>query len=131
VTAKQKLWVNKIRVAKFYSMALKCATSEYSKREKLAEQVEMETKIKCDGVGPTAQTITQYANKLKLVGVSPHKVGTKGSIPQWVFKTVCTAFLSLIKINQLNVMCAENHCGKLSQRLLCLGLSHIPIIPIT
>ena len=43
-TAKQKLRVNKIRVVKFYSMALKYATTEYSKGKKLAKNVEEETK---------------------------------------------------------------------------------------
>jgi hypothetical protein len=43
-TAKQKLRVNKIRVMKFYSMALKYATTEYSKGEKLATNVEKESK---------------------------------------------------------------------------------------
>ena len=52
-TAKQKLRVNKIRVAKFYSMALKYATTEYSKGKKSAKIIEKETKKKIDGVGPT------------------------------------------------------------------------------
>jgi hypothetical protein len=43
-TAKQKLQVNKIRVAKFYLMALKSAMTEYSKGKKSAKNVEKETK---------------------------------------------------------------------------------------
>ena len=130
-TAKQKLRVNKIKVAKFYSMALKYATTEYSKQgKKSAKNVEKETKKKFNGVGPTDRTITQYANEQQLVGISPLKVGTKGNIPQWAFQSVCAAFSSMVNINQLNAQCAENRRGKLSQRLNAVfGIESIPNHP--
>mgnify|MGYP006893427141 CR=1 FL=1 len=52
------------------------------------------------------------------VGTSPKKPGNPGAISEWVFQSLCTAFSSFIKINQLNAREVENDRKNLKARVL-------------
>ncbi len=54
-----------------------------------------------DSVGPHAATIRKYVNA-NLQGMSPLKCGVKGDVPAWAFKSLCLAFESYVRIQQLN-----------------------------
>ncbi len=54
-----------------------------------------------DGIGPHANTIRKYVNS-NITGMSPLKPGVKGNVPAWVFKTLCIAFESYVRIQQIN-----------------------------
>ena len=54
-----------------------------------------------DGVGPSAATLQRYA-KFGLTGLSPLKPGVKSDIPKWAYNSLCVAFESYVRINQLN-----------------------------
>ncbi len=58
-------------------------------------------KLKFDGVGPAPSTIQLYAKK-GLVGHSPLKPGIKSGVPKWAYNSLCVAFESYVRINQLN-----------------------------
>ena len=52
------------------------------------------------------------------IGVYPLKKGNLGKYLPWIFQTLCIAFLSYIKINQLNARVVDKDRKKLNSRLL-------------
>jgi hypothetical protein len=102
----QKHRVNKLAMSDFSKQALKMVTLWYARKSKkpdglssyeIAEKVRKEF----DGVGPHAATIRKYV-KANLQGMSPLKCGVKGDVPAWAFKSLCLAFESYVRIQQLN-----------------------------
>ena len=102
----QKHRVNKLAMLDFSKQALKRATLWYACKSKkpdglssyeIAEKVRKEF----DGVGLHAATIHKYI-KANLQGMSPLKCGVKGDVPAWAFKSLCLAFESYVRIQQLN-----------------------------
>jgi hypothetical protein len=67
---------------------------------------------KYDGVGPHAATIRRCVNA-NLVGILPLKLGVKGDVPVWAFKSLCVAFKSYIQICQINSKMGEISYKKL------------------
>ncbi len=67
-----------------------------------ADQVEGTIKMRFEGTGPSAQTITCYINEYKLIGVSLVKQGSPGHILPAAFEFLCIGIESYISINQLN-----------------------------
>jgi len=102
----QKWRLNKFDAASHAKQAFKRATSWYSKELEKSNglssyQISKKVKIEFDGVGPSATTLRRYA-KLGLVGESPMKPGVKSEIPKWAYNSLCVAFESYVRINQLN-----------------------------
>jgi hypothetical protein len=90
-------------------------------REKCAggspsRQIEAKVKREYDGIGPHAATIRRYVNA-NLAGMSPLKIGVKGGLPQCVFKLLCIAFESFVRIQQINSCQGENSYKKLAARI--------------
>ena len=77
-----------------YSAALKTATKMYYEELQKpkgeirlsAEEVEKIIKARFDEIGPSARTITRYVNDYSLVGSSPVKRGSPGTLPDWAFE---------------------------------------------
>ncbi|KAL7551138.1 hypothetical protein ACHAWF_014338 [Thalassiosira exigua] len=57
-----------------------------------------------------------------MAGQSPLKSGAQSVIPDCVFKTLCTAFASMVRINQINGRDADNERKKLAYKVnSCMG----------
>ena len=69
------------------------------------------------GVKIAKSTLSRYVAEGD-VGTSPKKPGNPGAISEWVFQSLCTAFSSFIKINQLNAREVENDRKNLKARVL-------------
>ena len=54
------------------------------------------------GMGPSTSTIHHYVLHLNYVGRSPLKMGHGGGIEAVAYKALCTAFASMVRIQQLN-----------------------------
>lgn len=65
---------------------------------------------------PGVRTIQRYVAN-NIVGQSPLKMGEKGKVPQFIFRTLCNAFETMVRINQINGRDAENGQRKLSLRV--------------
>ena len=99
-----------------YLAALKTATKMYYEELQKpkgeirlsAEEVEKIIKARFDEIGPSARTITRYVNDYSLVGSSPVKHGSPGTLPDWAFESLCVALESYISINQVNQNCTNN-----------------------
>ena len=74
--------------------------------------------VKCeyDGVGPHPTTIWRYV-KENLAGMSPLKPGVKGDVFPSVFSSLCAAFESYVRIQQLNSRQGEITLKKLAARI--------------
>ena len=100
-----------------YSKAHKAATTLYfNEREKekglTLRKVESQIREK-HKVGPSASTIYHYVVELGLVGMSPRKPGPEGNIPAEMYKALCAAFGSFMRINQINALGGDNTRRKL------------------
>ena len=62
---------------------------------------------------PSVCTIQRYKD-MNLVGCSPMKMGLEGKVPKFIFDTLCTAFSSMININQINGRDVDNVCKELA-----------------
>ena len=67
-------------------------------------------------MGLHAATIRRYVNA-NLHGMSPLKCGVKGDVPKWAFQSVCLAFESYVRIQQLNSRQGEITYKKLAAKL--------------
>jgi hypothetical protein len=76
-------------------------------------QVEEFIKKKNRGIGPSKTTIHRYVIELGLVGMSPLKTGPEGNIPREVYKSLCMAYGSFLRINQINGRGGDNLRSKL------------------
>ena len=65
-------------------------------------------------------------NEYSLVACSPLKCGSPGSLPTWVFDSLCVAVESFISINQINKNGANNTKTNLAARVNgCIGRDEI------
>ena len=65
-------------------------------------------------VGPSASTIYHYVVELGLIGMSPRKMGPEGRIPVDMYKALCAAFGSFMRINQINALGGDNCRSKMT-----------------
>jgi hypothetical protein len=82
-------------------------------------QIEAKVKKEFDGVGPSNETIRRYVSA-NLAGMSPLKIGVKGDVPACAFKSLCIAFESFIRIQQINSRQGEITYKKLAVRINAL-----------
>ena len=103
----QKWRVNKFDSSDHNKRAFKRATSWYYRELQKGNaglssyEIAKRLKREFDGAGPCARTIQRYANT-GLAGLSPLKPGVKSDIPKWAYSSLCTAFKSYVRINQVN-----------------------------
>jgi hypothetical protein len=103
----QKWRVNKFDSSDHNKRAFKRATSWYDRELQKGKaglssyEIAKRVKLEFGGAGPSARTIQRYANT-GLAGLSPLKPGMKSDIPKWAYSSLCTAFESYVRINQLN-----------------------------
>ena len=117
----QKVQVNKLAMSDFEKRALKTATRWYAREKNIpgglsSYQIEKKVKQEYGGIGPHAATIRRYVNA-NLQGMSPLTVGVKGDIPPCVFKSLCVAFESFVRIMQINSKSGEVSYKKLAVRI--------------
>ena len=98
----QKFRINKLTASDHAKHALKRATGWYGKELKKtgglsSYPIEAKVKKEFDGVGPSAVTIWRYINA-NIAGMSPLKIGVKGDVPTFAFKSLCIAFESFVRI---------------------------------
>ena len=67
-------------------------------------KVEEAIKSKHKGYGPSSSTIHH---------MSPCKPGPKGNIPALMYKSLCAAFGSCMRINQINALGGDNSRNKM------------------
>ncbi len=77
--------------------------------------VEKIIKKKHNEIGPSSTTIHHYVVNLGLVGVSPIKPGPVCNIPALMYKALCTAFGSLMRINQINALSGDKEASTLKR----------------
>ena len=68
---------------------------------------------------PSSRTIERYMYD-NMAGCSPVKMGEKGSVPEMVFKTLCTTFETMVRINQLNGREVDNTQKKADHACQCM-----------
>ena len=112
---------NYIRIENHKKRAWKQATSWYAEEKEkkdgfLAEHIAKEVKKNNGGFGPSARTIQRNV-KMGLIGVSPNKQGPERKLPKFIFKTLCSAFESYVRINQVNGLGGDLSRGKLQKRV--------------
>jgi hypothetical protein len=99
----------KSRQSKAHKAATLLYDQERGKENGLSVRaVESEIKKKFNGLGPSATTIYRYVVEYGLVGMLPRKPGPEGSISAVMDKSLCTAFGSFMRINQINA-CGGNN----------------------
>ncbi len=118
----QKFRINKLAGPDHAKHALKRATTWYAQEKDkpsglLSYQIEKKVKKEYDGVGLHAATIWRYINA-NIAGMSPLKIGVKGNVPTFVFKSFCIAFKSFICIQQTN-----SHQGKITYKKLAARIN--------
>ena len=121
-TAKQQQRAGKATIKNHKKRAHKRATSWYAKEKEkenglAAETISKKVKEEFDGHGPSARTIQRYVNDLGIAGNSPLKRGPNGNIPAWAYSSLCTAFESFVRIQQINAGGHENTRKILSRKL--------------
>ncbi len=79
-------------------------------------QIEAKAKKEFDGVGLSNVTFRRY-NSANIAGMSPLKIGAKGGVPACAFKSLCIAFESFIRIQQINSRQGEITYKKLVARI--------------
>ena len=120
----QKFRINKLAASDHAKRALKRATSWYAKELKKtgglsSYQIEAKVKKEFDGVGPSTATIRRYINA-NIAGMSPLKIGVKGDVPTCAFKSLCIAFESFVRIQQINSRQGEITYKNLAARINAL-----------
>jgi len=109
MTAKQKQdsRANDLKKKEHFKAAHKAATKLYNDERNKGDdgltvrQVAKKIQFKF-GVGPSASTIHRYVANMNKVGESPLKMGHNGKIEPVVYKALCTALSSKVRIMQLN-----------------------------
>jgi hypothetical protein len=99
--------------------AHKAATLLYNKERGKSggmsvREVKQAIKLKHKGFGPSRSTIQHYVVNLGLIGMSPRKPGP-GNIPavMYKYKSLCAAFGSCMRINQINALGGDNSGSKM------------------
>ena len=69
------------------------------------------------GVKLSRRNLNWYVKDVN-IGSSPLRNGSLGTIPEFVFKTLCTAMESYTKINQLNGKSVENSTKNIHNRVM-------------
>ena len=120
----QKVRINKLAMSDHSKRALKRATRWYAREKEItgglsSYVIEKKVKREFGGVGPSATTIRRYVNG-NLQGMSPLKIGVKGDIPPCVFKMLCVAFESYVRIMQINSKEGELTYKNLAARINAL-----------
>jgi len=120
----QKFRVNKLAALDHAKRALKRATTWYAKEKNktgglLSLQIEAKVKKEFDGVRLHAATIRRYVN-VNIAGMSPLKIGVKGDVPACAFKSLCIAFKSFVRIQQINSRHGKITYKKLAARINAL-----------
>ena len=91
----------------------KLAVLDHEKgNEVVLSLLQIEAKVK----RPHAATIWHYVNT-NIAGMSPLKIGVKGGMPMCAFKSLCIAFDSFVRIQQMN-SCQ----GKITYKKLAVGI---------
>ncbi len=116
--------INKYDASEHSKRAFKRAISWYAaqaeevdKTKRLsAMTISKRVKLEFDGVGPSEATILRYA-KMGIAGTSPLKPGIKSDIPEWAYKSLCVAFESYVRINQINSRDGELTMTKLAAKV--------------
>ena len=102
---KQDQRVEELSKKLLFKEAHKAATKLYDEERKKEGGMsvrQVSQKIKSEfGVGPSKASVHRYVSNGN-VGESPKKMGPVGSISPIVYKTLCTAFASKLRIVQLN-----------------------------
>ncbi len=101
-----KFRVNRLATSDHRKRALKRAMKWYAEEKKKTNglssvQIAEKAKKEYGGVGPHPATIRRYVNA-NLVGMSPLKPGVTGDVPVSVFKSLCVALTSYVRIQQIN-----------------------------
>ena len=102
----QQWRINKFDATEHQKRAFKRATSWYAREKEKPDglssyAISKKVKVEFDGVGPSPRTLQRYAND-GIGGTSPLKPGVQSDIPKSLYKSLCIAFESYIRINQLN-----------------------------
>ena len=120
-----------------FAKAHKAATVLYDKELKKSEggmsvrKVAEHIKSKHNGIGPSSSTIHHYVVNLGLVGLSPRKFGPEGNIPALMYKSLCAAFGSCMRINQINALGGDNSRSKLIPVIAeAMGIAIAAAIPL-
>jgi hypothetical protein len=118
----QKFRINKLAASDHAKRALKRATRWYAQEKNkpgrlTSLQIEAKVKKEFDGVGPHAATIQQYV-KANIAGTSPLKIGVKGGVPTCTFNSLCVAFESFVRIQQIN-----SRQGKITYKMLAARIN--------
>ena len=113
--AKKKDWEHRKKAHKF-------STSWYKKEKEKENGMSAEDISKAVEKdyewAPSARVIQRYVAD-GMAGCSPMKRGANGELPPTVFKTLCVAFETMVKINQCNGRECENMQRKLMMRTNC------------
>ena len=100
--------------------AHKRATSLYAveqeKEDGMSAQDVREAVLKDYEWAPSVRSIQRYVEK-GMAGQSPMKRGEKGDVPKVIFNTLCTAFETMVRINQLNGRDIDNSQKRLGARV--------------
>ncbi len=117
----QKFWINKLAALDHAKHALKRATRWYAQekdkpRGLSSRQIEEKVKNEYDGIGPCHTTIRHNVSA-NIAGMSPLKHGLKGDVPPCAFKSLCVAFKSFVRIQQINSRQGEINYKKLAARI--------------
>ena len=108
---------NKVHKSKAYKHATTWYASEKGKKGGLsAAKIAEKVKAQFGCVGPDARTILRYY-KDDLVGQSPKKKGPEGNVPDTVFKLLCEAWESCVRIQQINGRANENTRKRLAGKV--------------
>ena len=121
-TTKQQQRAGKLAITIHKKRAHKRATSWYAKEKEkenglAAESICKKKREEFDGHGPSARTILRYVNDWDIAGNSPLKRGPNGNIPAWVYSSLCMAFETFVRIQQINATGHENTRKILSLKL--------------
>lgn len=133
---KQDQRVETLARKNLFSAAHKAATTTYDEERKKEDGMGMSvrkvaTKIKSEfGVGPSATTIHRYVADLGLVGQSPMKMGPVGQLPPVVYKALCTAISSKLRINQLNAKGSFTINKQVQLIMMTMGMSKAEATPL-
>ena len=114
-------------------MAHKAATALYARErtkkeqtgEGMSAQEVRNTILKDYDWCPSVRTIQRY-KEMNLAGCSPMKMGPEGKVPKFIFDTLCSAFSSMININQINGRDVDNVRKELAVRVSnCMGIETV------
>ena len=108
---KQQQRVDNLRVRKHKSDALKAAVRLYNAEQQkpngLSIRQVRDVIMERFGLSPSIATISRY-NTQGLIDASPKKMGPIGRLTALTFKILCSAYSSMVPINQMNSLAGNN-----------------------